>query len=136
MMLDFEQFKRTIMIAFRKAETWYTLEDVIKIFRYYFETYEYMQRTAHPWIKLEQVQRIINAMPYVKKVYGTNGAFDIEPDGSMPDDEYMSIEPEWYPDMIDRHFCTPYEKCDFNINHFFSGSIRELRLYEVLNSQE
>ena len=123
MILDFEQFKRLIMIAFRRAETWYTLDEVIEIFRYYFETYEYMQRTAHPWIKLEQVQRIVNAMPYVKKAFGADG-------------DYLIVEPELYPDMIDRHFCTLYEKCDFNINHFFSGAIRELRLYEVLNSKE
>ena len=43
----------------------------------------------------------------------------------------MDIDPDCYEDMIDRHFRTRYRNCDYNINHFFSGRIRELRFYET-----
>ena len=36
-----------------------------------------------------------------------------------------------HPPMIDQHFQTRYRRCDYNINHFFSGRIRELRFYET-----
>ena len=42
-----------------------------------------------------------------------------------------NIEPDAYPLLIQLHFKTSYRRCDYNINHFFSGRIRELRLYEA-----
>ena len=38
------------------------------------------------------------------------------------------LAPEDYLDLIDLHFKTRYRNCDYNINHFFSGRIREMRL--------
>lgn len=38
---------------------------------------------------------------------------------------------EGYLILIDQHFQTEYQNCDYRINHFFSGSIRELRFYET-----
>lgn len=41
------------------------------------------------------------------------------------------IFPSVYPYIIQLHFKTKYRNCDYNINHFFSGRIRELRCYEL-----
>lgn len=43
---------------------------------------------------------------------------------------YTDISPDAYYAMIDQHFATKYKNCDYNINHFFSGKVRELRFYE------
>ncbi len=82
----------------------FTVEDVLFIFGYYFQIYEYVFREVHPHIRVEQIERIIKAMPHF--------ALDS------------------YEVLIDRHFNTQYRNCDYNINHFFSGDIRLMRLYE------
>ena len=87
------------------------------MFAYYFEQYEAWQRCPHPFLKAEQIQRIIEAMPYIDSdTYGF---------------ENDQIDSDAYPAMIDKHFETEYRDCDYNINHFFSGDIRALRYYEV-----
>ena len=64
-----------------------------------------------------EVERIIREMPYIDETDKLNSTMDIDPD--------------CYEDMIDKHFRTRYRNCDYNINHFFSGRIRELRFYET-----
>lgn len=34
--------------------------------------------------------------------------------------------------MIDAYFETEFYDCNYRINHFFSGQIRELRFYEEI----
>ena len=89
---------------------------VIGVFQYYFTCYEQRFGEPHPNIRMDQIRRIISAMPYVNRD-------DIG--GYYPDIDY-----DTYPFIIDRHFRTNYRNCDYNINHFFSGKIRELRLHE------
>lgn len=94
----------------------YSLQDALRVFRYYFEQYEKHMGKPHPPIRASQIVRICQDMPY------------IFPDGEGIED----VTPDGYYAMIDKHFRTKYRRCDYNINHFFSGRIRELRFYEEL----
>lgn len=94
----------------------YSFEDVLLVFRYYFQRYEEFTGHAHPPIRVEQIRRIIETMPYIS---GTSRPLR---------DAEISAE-DYFP-LIEAHFKTQYRNCDFNINHFFSGRIRELRFFE------
>lgn len=87
------------------------------MFKYYFCYYEQRFREPHPNIRMDQIRRIIHIMPYFReeesRLY-TCG----------------TIAFEIYEYIINRHFRTNYRNCDYNINHFFSGRIRELRWHE------
>ena len=84
------------------------------MFRQYFQAYETYIGRPHPPIRREQVDKIMQIMPAV--------GYDIP--------AWPELTPEDYQSLISLHFKTRYKRCDFNINHFFSGRIRELRLYE------
>lgn len=120
LLFDFERFTLNCKLAYRRCGgSLYSLEDVLRVFRYYFDTYEYIFETAHPMLKIDQIAGIIAKMPYVL------------------DDDYESrtmidIDPDCYEVIIDQHFATKYRNCDYNINHFFSGKIRDMRYYETL----
>ena len=116
MIFDFETFERGVRLAYRKYNIWYEIEDVLHVFRYYFETYEFLFHKAHPLLKLNQIERIICTMPCIDDGRGS-----------------LDIDPSIYPELIDQHFATKYNRCDFNINHFFSGQIRIMRYYDVQN---
>ena len=105
----------------------YTLSDCLEVFRLYFQTYEKYMGRHHPPIRAEQIDNIMQVMPFLelpdpefvkwmKETYGRDPGMDISKD--------------LYPRLIQLHFKTRYRRCDYNINHFFSGRIRELRRYE------
>ena len=97
-------------------DTEFTREIIVGRFRCYFQTYEDAFGRAHPPIRREQIKRITAAIPNVTDAAGRD----------------LYVTPECYPAMISRHFHTDYrEGCDYNINHFFAGRIRELRLFET-----
>ena len=85
----------------------------------------YIRRQApgiFAWLPLglkvkERIERIIREMPYIDETDKHHSTMDVAPDCYEP--------------MIDQHFQTRYRNCDYNINHFFSGRIRELRFYET-----
>lgn len=113
MIFDFDSFTRTVKLAYRRCGgSSYTLPEVLQVFRYYFETYELIFEQPHPFINVSQTAGIIEKMPCTR-----NG---------------IPLAPEAYEAMIDQHFSTNYQHCDFNVNHFFSGDIRENRYYETL----
>lgn len=119
MLFDFDRFSISVKLAYRRCNgSAYSIEEVLQVFRYYFETYEMIFDTAHPVISIAQIARIIEKMPFV-----------------MEDDEtdiLLDISPEDYEVIIDQHFVTKYKRgCDYNINHFFSGQIRDLRYFET-----
>lgn len=116
MTFDFEKFARITASVYPVSP--YTLEEALSVFHYYFEKYEEYTGRPHPPIKASQIVRICQDMPFVDRGYS----------GGL----YVDIEPEAYPALIDRYFATKYRNCDRNINHFFSGRIRELRFYEEL----
>lgn len=116
MILDFEKFKVTVQLAYRRiGKCAYSLDVVLQVFKYYFNTYEMIFGEAHPAINIVQTAQIIKKMPY------------------LSDDSNIDISPEEYELMIDQHFATIYNggNCDYNINHFFSGKIRKMRFFEV-----
>ena len=78
----------------------------------------------HPPIRREQIARIMQEMPWIDEIRKTS-------------DSYIAdIDPNTYKYIIRLYFKTKYRRCDYNINHFFSGRIRELRLYEVIAGYE
>lgn len=119
-MFDFERFIIAAKLAYRRCgSSAYSFGEVLQVFQYYFETYELIFGEAHPMISIDQITRIISKMPFVID--------DSEDSGRMID-----ITPEDYKIIIDQHFITNYQHCDYNINHFFSGRIREMRYFETL----
>lgn len=130
MIFDFDRFTTAVKLAYRHCDGCaYDLEEVLHVFRYYFETYEMILDTAHPMISIAQIAKIIIQMPYVL-------VEDDDPPNNAPGEEdygptMLDLLPEEYEAMIDQHFITKYARCDYNINHFFSGMIRQLRYYET-----
>lgn len=117
-MFDLDIFSRVCAKAYKEVETPYTLQEVMDVFTYFFYAYRDAMGEEHPPVRREQIARIIQAMPYYDKPPNTPGYTDIEPDA--------------YPALIEAYFHTPFRNCDYRINHFFSGDIRSLRMYEVL----
>lgn len=118
MYFNFQAFSAFAAKAYRElGEHAYTLEEILSVFRYYFEKYEEYRGEPHPNLRLEQIKRIIQIMPYLDKNFLSGACSDIDAD--------------CYPALIDQHFQTEYRQCDYRINHFFSGCIRELRFYET-----
>lgn len=115
MLFDFEKFSRIAASVYPQGP--YSLESALGVFRCYFERYEASTGRPHPPIKAIQIARICLDMPYIGR----------ECSGG----QYADIEPEEYPALIDKYFATKYRNCDRNINHFFSGRIRELKFYEL-----
>ena len=116
MTFDFERFATIAASVYPQSV--YSLQDALRVFSYYFEQYEKYMGKPHPPIRASQIVRICQDMPYISP----------ESTGSYSED----VPPDGYYAMIDKHFRTKYRHCDYNINHFFSGRIRELRLYEEL----
>ena len=116
MIFDFEKFSDIAAAVFPGG--CYDLSDALSVFRYYFERYEEHTGRPHPPIRASQIVHICQDMPYISREYSGG--------------RYAVIEPEDYPVLIDKYFATRYRNCDRNINHLFSGRIRELKFYEEL----
>lgn len=114
MQFDFRRFSWSAALAYKEGNP-YTLEECLEVFRLYFQTYEEYMGHPHPPIKREQIARIMLVMPAA-------GWY-------IPD--CQEIMPCDYKYVIPLHFKTKYQRCDYNINHFFSGRIRELRRHEA-----
>lgn len=113
MLFDFQCFAKIAASVYTQGNS-YSLEECLRIFRLYFQTYEEYMGRPHPPIRREQIAHIMRIMP-------------AEGNYTVPHQEFI---PEEYKYMINLHFKTRYKRCDYNINHFFSGRIRELRRYE------
>lgn len=116
MQFDFYLFSRIAITAYPK-ECQYALEECLWVFYRYFQAYEERTGRPHPPIKRDQIKRIMEEMPCI--VMEDRGGH-LEP-----------LDPGDYVNLIDLHFRTPYQHCDYNINHFFSGRIREILLYDA-----
>lgn len=129
MLFDFERFTKLFARAYPVAVYGrhkqycgrdcglYSYDDALAVFKEYFLTYEYYMGTAHPQLKRERIVELIQRMDM----------------GETPEEcRYNGIDfvPADYPAMIATHFRTRYRNCDYNICHFFSGSIRYLRFCE------
>ena len=122
MKFDFKLFTLFATKAFYNVSSTYHLEEILEVFRQYFECYEHYRGKAHPNIRIEQIEKIIETMPFAN--------------GDMTGD--IDFDPDDYEYMIKQHFKTRYNngRCDYNINHFFSGDIRGVRYYERFRDDE
>ena len=118
-MIDFDMFSKIVDEVYSAQETSYSKEDCMMVFEYFFRAYKYYRREDHPPLKREQIANLIVIMPYL----------DGRKSG-VPD-----IDSFWYPDLIERYFTTEFKNCNYRINHFFSGKVRELRLQELLKEE-
>lgn len=115
LIFDFERFSK-IAAGVYEEDNPYSLDECLGVFRYYFLFYELYMNRPHPPIRQEQIARIMRAMPFAY------------PDKS--ECHIVDFFPAVYPYLIALHFKTRYRRCDYNINHFFSERIRELRMHE------
>jgi len=116
-LFDFDYFSKIVERVYDVVSTPYTIEEVLSVFEYFFSAYETETGNIHPGIRQDQIAKIIKTMPYI----------DMQTHGMSAD-----IEPEDYPAIIDTYFQTYFPNCDYRINHFFSGRVREIRFYENL----
>ena len=107
--MDLDVFKRQLKKAYSESYCSYSFDNCLQIFEYYFNVYEYMTGHSHPPIKTDKLIELLENI---------SGCEDID------------FDAEYYTDMINKYFCTPFKRCDRNICHFFSGRIRELKYYE------
>lgn len=114
MQFDFDLFSRIASRVYQQGNT-YSLDECLTVFRLYFQEYEKYMGHPHPPIKAAQIARLMEKMPYVDQL-GNGGLTD--------------LEAEEYENLINLHFKTKYRRCDYNINRFFSGRVREMRAYE------
>lgn len=119
MSFDFSIFERMVSGAYRVVCTPYTLPEVLAVFHYFLATYTQVRGEEHPPLRREQVERFIRAMPYF---------YPEDNDGTQKAD----IKPIWYPDIIDNYFSTFFPRCNYRMNHFFSGKVRENRVCEAV----
>lgn len=85
-------------------------DEIIPAVEYYLERYEEYTGEGHPALKVRQWQTVINNI--------------------LALDEPEQIGLEEIEIIIDKHFVTEYENCDYNILHFVSGDIIKHRFYE------
>ena len=117
--MNFEAFAKSVERAYPLAKErnpdCYSLDESMAVFSCYFEAYQQHIGQDHPPLKVRQIANIISTMDF------------------SIDEYYRTIDyaPADYPALIEQYFKTRYRRCDYNINHFFSGRIRELRFYEA-----
>lgn len=87
--------------------------DIIPAVEYYLTAYKEYMGDDHPNLKFEQWQRVVNRIMYIDNGFQT---LDVD---------LGNIE-----DMINKHFVTEYNNCDYNILHYISGDIAKNRYYE------
>lgn len=86
--------------------------DIIHIIKYYYKMYKYMFGENHPVLSNDSMDNMLRDM--------------------ICGDCICEIEDtDAYEMIIEKHFVTEYENCDYNICHFMSGEIRNNRFYEV-----
>lgn len=116
--MDYDIFDKLVSRVYHEEEDPWTLEEYIWVFHKFFDTYRKTFSELHPHISQRQIRAIMDKMPYLT----CESRYNTEED----------LAPEDYGPMIDRYFDMDWENCDYRINHFFSGQIREMRFYEVL----
>ncbi len=94
----------------------FTTNDKKDIVTYYTETYENYMQQLHPKLKPSQWQCVDDGL----------GEIYNEEIGVIFD----SPEVDEWKLMIDRHFETEYENCDYNILHFVTDGVKVRRMYE------
>ena len=114
---DFVQpdFKALVIRAYREAKCAYSLDEVLSVLEYFLDKYKQKTGENHPFLRRKQLKDIIEKLPFVDR------------DQSGVEDSSA----EDYPAIIEAYFATNYgPACDYRLNHFFSGAVREIKFYE------
>ena len=86
--------------------------DYIIIIKYYYSSYMALFHKEHPHLSTAAMDKVVQSLCCgTELVEGT--------------------EPSMYKSMIDQHFKTQYNSCDYNICHFMTEGIRNNRYYET-----
>ena len=85
-------------------------DEIIPAVEYYLERYEGYMGQHHPALKVKQWQTVVSNI--------------------LALDEPEQIGLEDIEIIIDKHFVTEYENCDYNILHFVNGDIIKHRFFE------
>ncbi len=96
----------------------FTSADKKEIVAYYIKTYSNYMNKQHPKLKPSQWKRVDSGL---ESIY--NKEIDVSFDSPEVD--------EWK-QMIDKHFETEYENCDYNILHFVTDGVKIKRMYETI----
>jgi len=83
---------------------------------YYLESYEQHMGEKHPKLKLDQWDKV-----FINITSAEGGKYA----------EYNELLEDRFQLVVDQHFQTDYDDCDYNILHFISGDIMLNRMYEV-----
>lgn len=86
----------------------------IDIIKYYYSRYEKTFGKEHPRLSTKAMDSVIDS--FLSCSDNLNG---------------LEYAPDAYYAMIDRHFQTQYQDCDYNICHFMSAEVRNNRFYET-----
>lgn len=86
----------------------------VDIISYYYNVYKRTFGKEHPYLSAKAMDSIISAL--------------LNSSNNLDGLEYY---PEAYYAMIDKHFQTQYQDCDYNICHFMSEEVRTNRFYET-----
>lgn len=114
-MFSFEYFKTLLKEAYAGGDADMSYEDAEAIFRYYFAAFELTFHKPHKNLRFDTVRNLIKRLSYC------------EQDGSR----MFDLDLESYEAIIDQHFKTQYQNCDYGICHFMSGDVRANRYYET-----
>ncbi len=115
--MDMNIFRSIAKTSFRdefrtEPEDNEAFNEMLKIFSNFFTAYRENKGMDHPAISKQQIRRLMRAILYNSS-------------------EYALTDAESYCDLIDVYFHKRYQRsCDHRINHFFSGQIIEILIYE------
>lgn len=111
---DFSILEKQIVKACKKQEIDNDSDiiDIIKIITFYYETYMKSFHKEHPRLSAKSMENVVSALYFGSDVI-----------------DYLDTK--IYKNMIERHFQTEYNDCDYNICHFVTEGIRNNRFYET-----
>ena len=101
---------KQIITAYNKAQTSWTKQEVIDFFMMFYRIYTATTGCEHPRLKTDTIQVIID---------------------KMTGDDMFDYSLDDYREMIPKYFETDFPDCDYSLVHFMSGTIRQMRYFEV-----
>ena len=87
-----------------------------EVVSYYMESYSLNTNKKHPKLKPSQWERVDDGL---NKIDNVELGMEYTPDVDI------------WKDIIDQHFATNYDSCDYNILHFIEDGIKVRRMYEA-----
>ena len=94
----------------------YAEECIVTDILYFYRKFHENRGEYHPLLKMCQMRDVIQSI-----YEGTEVVTDYSPEVYVP--------------MIDDYFATNFtERCDYHINHFVSGSVRDMRWYDTMGN--